>query len=97
MPLPRIGGRPCGRRDAAMRLEFYHVGRCVFCAESDVLPGPGSSLVFPVATAVLDLRVGELATAEVDATQPPLEFDYSRPDGVVTRLAVRKLERLAPE
>ena len=80
-----------------MRLELYYVGKRVFATNTDILPGRGCSLVFPVAAAVLDLEPGELVTAMVDASQPPLEFDFSTGDRVVTRLTVRDLARLVPE
>lgn len=80
-----------------MRLELYFVGERVFGTNTDVLPGLGCALVFPVTTAVLDLEPGELATAIVDASQPPFEFDFSICGQVVTRLIVRDLARLVPE
>jgi hypothetical protein len=80
-----------------VRLELYYVGECVFATNTDVLPGLGCALVFPVTAAVLDLEPGELATAMVDASQPPFEFDFSTAGQVVTRLTVRDLARLVPE
>jgi hypothetical protein len=77
-----------------MRLELYYVGERVFVTNTDILPGPGSSLVFPVSVAVLDLVAGDIATALVDDSQPPLEFDFSTGDQVVTRLTVHDLARL---
>lgn len=80
-----------------MRLEFYHVGQRIFSTHCDVLPASGCSLVFPIETSVLGIPMGDLATATVDAAQPPLEFDFSGPEGVVTRLAIRDIARLVPE
>lgn len=79
-----------------MRLELYYAGTCVFATDSDVLPEAGCSIVFRVAAATSGLRPGELATAIIDPAQPPLEFDFSDGRHLVTRVAVRDLQKLVP-